>query len=534
MGHYVLAKANLRLKRPASHARVLSRVAMWDILWAGISPFIAFLIRDTTLKQVDSTALYCGVALIVSLIVFQWFQTSTPIFRFYSIRDALELLKACVLIAALTAVAIFLMTRLQEAPRSIPILHFTVLISGLLGVRVLLRLRETHRESRKPRRVEHVAHVLVLQASRLAWFFSKMVEEIAPGSCQIVAVLDEDKKLRHRSLNGYPIVGSPLDIEKIISDYGQHGVVIDSIVVAAEPSDLSPGAWREVARVSQSRKIALEVLPERLLSHHVFKEKAAPAGLASSSAIPDSILLLQRPFWTVKRGLDFAIALTAGLLLFPIALIVSVIVLVDVGVPVVFWQRRIGRNGAPLYIYKFRTLQTLYDRKTKERREATEPSLAGRILRKMRLDELPQLWNILSGDMSLIGPRPLLPIDQPNDLSLRLAIRPGLTGWAQICGGILVTPDEKSALDEWYIRHASGWLDFYILVRTIGMIFGGDRRDEDAVSVALREKSQYASLQCSDSSGMTVPSDPVVFARPASVVGDLTHAFNGSRAKGHV
>ena len=166
------------------------------------------------------------------------------------------------------------------------------------------------------------------------------------------------------------------------------------------------------------------------------------------------------------------------------------LVLLDVGIPVVFWQQRVGRNGTPLHLYKFRTLKTLFDRQTKEKREAHDPSRIGQFLRKTRLDELPQLWNVLSGEMSLIGPRPLLPVDQPQGQSQRLIVRPGVTGWAQICGGTLISPEEKNALDEWYIRHASLRLDMAILLRTVGMLLKADHRNEKAISMALFHKSQ--------------------------------------------
>jgi lipopolysaccharide/colanic/teichoic acid biosynthesis glycosyltransferase len=98
------------------------------------------------------------------------------------------------------------------------------------------------------------------------------------------------------------------------------------------------------------------------------------------------------------------------------------------------------------------------------------------LLRKSRLDELPQLLNVLVGDMSLIGPRPLLPLDQPSDSSARLMVRPGITGWAQVNGGKLITPEEKSALDEWYVRNASLWIDLKIIGKTILFMFGGESR----------------------------------------------------------
>jgi lipopolysaccharide/colanic/teichoic acid biosynthesis glycosyltransferase len=156
----------------------------------------------------------------------------------------------------------------------------------------------------------------------------------------------------------------------------------------------------------------------------------------------------------------------------------------------VFWQQRLGRNGAPLHLHKFRTLQTLFDRRTRVKREAQSPSPIGRFLRATRLDELPQLWDILAGDMSIIGPRPLLPIDQPQDSTFRLVVRPGLTGWAQVCGGRLISIDEKNALDEWYIRNASFRLDFVIVMRTIGMLLAGESRDERAITTALEERPQ--------------------------------------------
>ena len=488
-----MAKANVRLKKPSSHTRFLSRVAVWDVVWGGISPFAAFLLRDGTINSPSGVVTYCAISFLASLLVFQWFQTSSPISRFYSIRDAFELLKACVLIAALSAVAAFLLTRLEEAPRSIPILHFMLLTSGLLGGRILVRLRDTRRESHRPNTTNKIEHVLIIEASRLAWFFSKMVEELAPGGYQIVAILDERAKLKHRSLNGYPIIGAPTELEKVIADYAAHGVRIDKVVVAAQQEDLSETAWNEVSRVCRMFNIGLEVLPERLISEQsATGEVTAPDPLPNElSGVPESNLhtSLDRPFWKIKRVIDVTVALSVAIVMSPIILIVFVLVLLDVGTPAIFWQQRIGRNGTALHLYKFRTLKTLFDRQTKERREAQDPSGVGRILRKTRFDELPQLWNVLSGEMSLVGPRPLLPVDQPDGSTFRLAVRPGVTGWAQICGGTLISPEEKGALDEWYIRHASLRLDLLIVFRTVGMLLNGDRRNEKAIALALLEKS---------------------------------------------
>jgi lipopolysaccharide/colanic/teichoic acid biosynthesis glycosyltransferase len=488
-----VAKANLRLKRPSSHTRLLSRVIVLDVLWGGLSPLAAFLLRDGTIQRPASVITYCGIAFLVSLLVFQWFQTSSPIARFYSIRDAFELIKACVLIAALSAAASFVLTRLEEAPRSIPILHFMFLASGLLGARILLRLRDTRRQARTPIAPgQSVEHVVIIEASRLAWFFSKMVEELAPGRYQIVALLDERPILKHRSLNGYPIIGAPSELEKVIADYAAHGVRIDKVVLAAQPDEISEASWNEVTRVCYALHIGLDILPERLMSHEPADGQDA-AVIANPAPTPtaaedDLYVSLDRTFWKFKRAISLVVTLTLALLLSPIILVVCALAMLDVGFPVVFWQQRVGRNGTPLYLYKFRTLQTLFDRRTKEKREAQSPSLIGRFLRSTRLDELPQLWNILSGDMSIVGPRPLLPIDQPTESTFRLAVRPGLTGWAQVCGGTLISVEEKNALDEWYIRHASLKLDIAIVLRTIWMLLVGQRRNEGAIATALGER----------------------------------------------
>jgi lipopolysaccharide/colanic/teichoic acid biosynthesis glycosyltransferase len=455
------------------------------------------------MSRAEGIAEYCAIALLCSLVIFQWLQTSAPIPRFFSVSDAFELVKACILVAAFSAALAFVLTRLYDAPRSIPVLHLLLLTSGLLAGRMASRLRETRREARIQNVTKSTQHVLVIGASRLAWFFSKMVEELAPGEYQIVAILDERPELQHRSLNGYPIVGSPEHIDKVVDAYAMHGIRIDKVILARQPEDLSKIVWDNISRVCRALDVELEILPERLISGpHVHADNSAIGTRAAEPAAvtQDGLkVLLGRLFWKIKRFIDVAAALTATITISPIVLAVSGLVLLDVGIPVVFWQQRVGRNGRPLYLYKFRTLQTLFDRRTEQRREAQNPSIIGQFLRKTRLDELPQLWNILSGEMSLIGPRPLLPVDQPKDSSLRLAVRPGITGWAQICGGKLISAEEKNALDEWYIRHASLRLDTIIVLRTIWMLLTGDRQDEKAISLALVEKFQGELANLSDS-----------------------------------
>lgn len=517
-----MGKANRRLRKPSSYARLLSRIAIWDVAWGGASPLAAFLLRDGTIYSPNVVAAYCVISFFTSLLVFQWFQTGSPISRFYSIRDALELLKACALVAALSAVILFLISRLEEAPRSIPILHFLALVSGLLAVRILARLSDGQREIVAPFASRAAQNVLIIQASRLAWFFSKMVEELAPGNFQIVAILDERPNMKLRSLNGYPIIGTPADLDKVVDDYAMHGVRIDQVVLAATPEELPAGTWDEISRLCQERRIGVEVLPDRLMVAQPVNDNDtaldAPAA-AGFPIIPQAVRppWLDRPYWSIKRGVELAITLSVAILTSPVALVVAALVLLDVGIPIVFWQQRVGRNGAPLYLYKFRTLQAPFDRRTKQRLEAHLPSPVCQFLRATRLDEWPQIWNILSGGMSIVGPRPLLAADQPADAAVRLSVRPGLTGWAQVCGGKLVNSEEKTALDEWYIRHASLTLDALIVLRTIRMLLTSDRRDEKAIAAATRERSNIRQCPLSDAARSKVgaPSADTVHAQAA-------------------
>lgn len=168
----------------------------------------------------------------------------------------------------------------------------------------------------------------------------------------------------------------------------------------------------------------------------------------------------------VKRGLDL---LGASLLLIVLSPLVGGVVAWiwwDDGTPVLFTQARAGREGERFRILKFRTLETEPDDPTRPSEYTTR---IGPTLRRWALDELPQLWNVIRGDMSLVGPRPTLP-EQVEDYGpyerTRLRVRPGMTGWAQIHGRNALSWSERIDLDVWYVRHRSLLVDLCILLRT--------------------------------------------------------------------
>jgi lipopolysaccharide/colanic/teichoic acid biosynthesis glycosyltransferase len=192
---------------------------------------------------------------------------------------------------------------------------------------------------------------------------------------------------------------------------------------------------------------------------------------------------------SLKRTLDCIGAALLSLLLAPLAVLTAVVVALDVGLPIVFWQQRPGRHGRRFRVYKFRTMRDSHDSGGNPVSESERLSRIGRFLRKTRLDELPQLYNILAGDMSFVGPRPLLAAEQGHVDRARLAVRPGLTGWAQVNGGRNISVEEKAALDLWYVKKMSAGLDASILIRTIVMLFKGDRANPATIRQAIESQT---------------------------------------------
>jgi len=171
-----------------------------------------------------------------------------------------------------------------------------------------------------------------------------------------------------------------------------------------------------------------------------------------------------------KRGFD-AIAAAVSLLVLAAPIVaVAALIYAAMGRPVLFTQKRPGKGGRLFTLYKFRTMSDPLDAAGEPLPDAPRITPVGRFLRRYSLDELPQLWNVLRGDMSLVGPRPLLteylPLYSPEQ-ARRHEVRPGITGWAQVNGRNAQTWEERLRLDVWYVDHLSFWLDLKILWMTL-------------------------------------------------------------------
>ncbi|NLL37717.1 MAG: sugar transferase [Fretibacterium sp.] len=175
----------------------------------------------------------------------------------------------------------------------------------------------------------------------------------------------------------------------------------------------------------------------------------------------------------MKRLLDALLSLAALLLLAPLLMALGLLIRRRLGHPVLFSQLRAGKDGRPFRLYKFRSMTEARDEDGALLPDADRLTPFGQKLRCTSLDELPQLWNVLKGDMSLVGPRPLLldyvPLYSERQRQ-RLNVKPGLTGWAQIKGRNTLSWEEKFELDVWYVERQSLWLDLKILLQTVGSV----------------------------------------------------------------
>lgn len=176
----------------------------------------------------------------------------------------------------------------------------------------------------------------------------------------------------------------------------------------------------------------------------------------------------------MKRLFDFSCSLLGLIILSPLLLITALLIRVKLGSPILFRQMRPGLYGRPFFVYKFRTMTDERDGNGNLLPDEERLTPFGQWLRKFSIDELPQLFNVLKGDLSLVGPRPLLmeylELYSPEQ-ERRHEVRPGITGWAQVNGRNTISWEEKFKLDVWYVNHQSFFLDIKIILLTVYKVF---------------------------------------------------------------
>jgi lipopolysaccharide/colanic/teichoic acid biosynthesis glycosyltransferase len=333
--------------------------------------------------------------------------------------------------------------------------------------------------------------------------FLLSVHELGSQQIQVAGIIAEEPSMRGRAIQQKPILGTVDELQNILQSLEVHGVAVDRIVVATTADRLSPRALETLLEVEKTSNIVIHFLLERL----GFKDSSAtPAAISGREAnLIDGQRQLApighldhanfgRKSFRLKRIVDGIGAAFLILTLAPVTLVVAFIVALDVGFPLIFWQQRPGLYGRPFKMYKFRTMSAPHDKHWMRIPDDQRSSAVGNIVRHTRLDELPQLYNVLVGNMSFVGPRPLLPHDQSPDYAARLLVRPGITGWAQVNGGRIISASDKWLLDIWYVHNASLLLDLKIILRTVEMILVGDRINTEAVHQARNDLGRLKKL----------------------------------------
>ncbi|MGQ7791823.1 sugar transferase [Faunimonas sp. B44] len=191
----------------------------------------------------------------------------------------------------------------------------------------------------------------------------------------------------------------------------------------------------------------------------------------------------------MKRAFDLAIVLATAPAWLPLMAVIALAVRLKLGAPVLFRQMRPGKDGEPFLMLKFRTMTDAVDGNGEPLPDAQRLTPFGRFLRSTSLDELPELWNVLKGEMSLVGPRPLLmeylPLYSPRQRR-RHEVRPGITGWAQVNGRNALAWEDKFDLDVWYVENRSLWLDIRILAATVAKVLRRDSINAEGSATAER------------------------------------------------
>ncbi|MDX2156950.1 MAG: sugar transferase [Hyphomicrobiaceae bacterium] len=432
---------------------------------------------------------YVGYSVLAGLLVFSGLGTHRTIWRISGRRDYGRVAVAAAGVVIGAVAAGFLTNRLEGVPRALPLMQFGAIVAFMVGARLLAGLLWTRRRSRANPSKPRASTILVVGLNSVSKLFLQSVAALPEADIEVAGLLGRSARQVGRRMHGVRVLGVVEDVRRALRDLAIEGITIDRIVVAVPMSKLSEEARAVLLDICRDDGVPVVTLADNLglgpRDEASARDEAEFGGMLQFSA-PELALVEGRGYWPVKRAMDIALAVLCLAIAAPVLVLLMLLVLIDVGRPVVFCQRRPGYFGRSFKLYKLRTMSDAYDG---DRRlpEEERSSAVGRLLRRLRLDEVPQLYNVLVGDMSFVGPRPLLPVDQDPLYRVRLLVRPGLTGWAQVKGGRIVSAIDKAVMDAWYVQNASLWLDLKVMARTVPMVLFGDRVNREAIERAWRD-----------------------------------------------
>jgi lipopolysaccharide/colanic/teichoic acid biosynthesis glycosyltransferase len=484
-----------------------------DVLLMMVATVAAALLRDDLVFSENRFAElipYLAATAISALIVFAALGLNRTVWRFSNLTGDLAVIFA-VAAAVFGALAMtFAYNRLGTVARALPILQFLVATAALIGARALHKVSHMNRHDRKAVAVllatasgAPALTVLILGISRLTETYLQAAAELFPGRIKVAGLLGRNRRHVGRLVAAHPILGIPDDVEAVLNRLDLHGISVNRIVIASAFEDLDTGAREALLHAERCRGITLQFLADDLGFSNTNAHRTLPKRdpvperqeLRFDIAQAELALLTRRRYWRTKRLLDLIVAFVLLVLLAPVILAGALAVALSAGLPVFFWQERPGFGGRSFRLYKLRTMKFALSHDGRRLSDRERGFIFGNFLRRTRADELPQLFNILRGDMSFAGPRPLLAKDQPEAYRARLLVRPGLTGWAQVVGGREISPEDKAALDVWYVRNASFALDLEIALRTLPILLFGERISARLIERAWRDLSASGILR---------------------------------------
>lgn len=465
-----------------------SVIVIHDVLVVTIALPLALLLRDSSLASlaripdiVFALALLAAIAAITGLLV----GVQRGVWRYVGTSDLGRIARFLALTLLVFYIVQFSTYRLDWAPRSLPVIHFLVAYFLLVTARMAYayRCREEARAgvSRTAARTAR-APLLLIGSGDGAALVVHLLRHQNPHGQEVAGILANGYR-KGRDIDGVPVLGSLGDFEQVLETLRVQDMLPSRVVVTCPHHVLGREAVYRVLTEARAAKIPVVQLPDLVRLRFEPPPQSGPEEVSSDP--PDTPPL----YPVVKRLWEMTVAGIVLVAFAPLIAVVASLVAIFIQSPVLFVQVRPGQHRQPFILYKFRTMRDPLDRGGRRLTDDQRTPWLGRLLRRTRLDELPQLWNVLIGDMAIIGPRPLLARDldaMPDRGIARSRMRPGLTGWAQVNGGHQLTSEEKLALDLWYGENASLALDLRIVVRTLAMMAFGEKRDTQAIDRAFQ------------------------------------------------
>jgi lipopolysaccharide/colanic/teichoic acid biosynthesis glycosyltransferase len=466
-------------------------VRTYDVLAAAAAWPLALVLRNDLALDLRTPELLLRDALVVAFLALALFElvgVHRAFWRYATAADLATVGLGVLLLTGAATLVLFLIDRLQAVPRAVPVLFGLVTLLLLATARVgwMLLARRPPAAARASAAATAAAGfhpVLLVGAGDGAALAIDLLRHAGGRGYRPVAVLDDEAALG-RSIMGVPVLGRLDELGSVVARLAVQGMRPTRILVTRPAAAFAPEALRALRARAWAERLPLDLLPDLLRLGWAEAPEPAAAPATPAVALPRRAL----GHALAKRGLDTVVATAVLLLGAPLLLLLAALVAVELGRPVLFTQIRRGRGMVPFTLYKFRTLRDVIDRHGRVLGDAERGSRIGWLLRRTRLDELPQFWNVLVGDMALVGPRPLVDADLralPDRGRERARLRPGITGWAQVNGGAALGPAEKHALDLWYIHNASLALDLKILALTLRMMLLGEEVNHAEVRRAL-------------------------------------------------